>query len=79
MGLGLVLYVGDFQKYPAAYFIESMNKQFEMTWQDFLLPSCGGNTNLFQCPSQERGVQSVNPGLYGYNNGTGAGLGLAFR
>jgi prepilin-type processing-associated H-X9-DG protein len=77
--VGLVLYVGDFQKSPAAYFVEGTNNQDVVTtWQDFLLPFCGDNTNLFQCPSQERGIQCVNPGLYGYNNGTGAGLGLAY-
>jgi prepilin-type N-terminal cleavage/methylation domain-containing protein/prepilin-type processing-associated H-X9-DG protein len=49
IGLGLSLYVNESQNYPE--FEVYSNWQILNTWDNTLLPYCGGNRRLFDCPA----------------------------
>jgi len=74
IGIGLNLYVNEFENYPLA--LVWTNGPFLWTdtwvWRDILLPYCGSRTELFTCPSlKENGLS------YGYNDvGTQGGNGM---
>jgi prepilin-type N-terminal cleavage/methylation domain-containing protein/prepilin-type processing-associated H-X9-DG protein len=76
IGLSLTLYLNDFEKYPFYYYHPFPTRW--LSWKDFLLPYCGGTSNLFVCPI----TKSPDPAVgYDYNwrgssrNGPELGLG----
>ena len=50
IGIGLRLYVDEFEKYPLFAYYATPNAN-PVEWRDFLLPYCGISSNLFVCPS----------------------------
>ncbi len=60
IGIGLNIYVSEFDKYPLA--LEWGNVPHMWVWRDHLLPFCGSNAKLFTCPSLKQMGLS-----YGYN------------
>ena len=89
LGLGLNLYVNDFKKYPMTYPPfdeppESFQAWLSKTWYYGLLPYCGNQPKLFECPASHYtetlswvGVVWSGPTWagYGYNSaGTDKGV-----
>ena len=54
IGIGLSLYVNEFEKYPIETLFDTTNNERRAVawWDRTLLPYCGGNTNLFDCPAR---------------------------
>jgi uncharacterized protein DUF1559 len=68
IGLGLGLYVNEFQNYPLFTVADVQNGPILNTWDNMLLPYCSGNRRLFDCPAWSRtadwlaAMQSFFPG-----------------
>jgi len=60
IGIGLRLYADDHAVYPHGYEIPINTGYTYTEWDELLLPSCGGNTNLFRCPSGDPWFLSYN-------------------
>jgi len=63
IGIALNLYLGDFEKYPL-YYYHATPDALVVLWKDFLLPNCGGASNVFICP-MTRGADPLV--VYEYN------------
>lgn len=79
MGLGLLMYTDDFEKFPGHYLVPAN----EIVFPTRLLPYVEGNLDIFNCPSEEplyywtnntrlRGPEIIRPSstrfCYGYND-----------
>jgi prepilin-type N-terminal cleavage/methylation domain-containing protein len=68
IGVGLSLYLNDFQNYPLFALFDQWNSVLLNTWDNALLPYCGGKRRLFDCPAWDpgpdwpTGMQSWYPG-----------------
>jgi prepilin-type processing-associated H-X9-DG protein len=65
IGVGLRLYVDEFQKYPLETFYDSTTELPSAKWKDLLFPYCGANSKVFFCPAW--GQPPDWPTTYGYN------------
>jgi prepilin-type N-terminal cleavage/methylation domain-containing protein len=59
IGLGLNLYVNEFQNYPLFVVYDSSNSVMLNTWDNSLLPYCGGNRRVFDCPEWNPSPEAI--------------------
>ncbi len=75
LGLGLCLYVTDFQMYPAGTTLAPDGYDTSPWWFQVILPYCGNHPGLFECPANSYPGYILSPEANGWQGPGYAGYG----